>query len=281
MCGIAGFIDHREAPDPALLRRMTATLEHRGPGLGRDVGQPIFGELLAGEGQVVLEVRATAGADFLLEEAEPFTPEDLEARQKAVEDAGGQWEGYDGKCRDLDPAEAGARAEGGETCAWRLKTPTEGTTFWYDVIVDKREFPNEVLVDRVIMKVDGFPTYQFACVVDDHTMGMTHVLRGDDHVSNTPFQLLIYEALGWKPPKFGHMPMILGPDKKRLSKRHGAMSVTAYRDMGYLPEAVLNYLVRLGWSHGDDEIISMQQMIDWFDKHVKNAGSTDSGESGG
>jgi glutamyl-tRNA synthetase len=193
-------------------------------------------------------------------------PEDLEARQKAVEDAGEQWEGYDGKCRGLDPAEAAARANDGETCAWRLKTPSEGTTFWYDVIVDKREFPNEVLVDRVIMKADGFPTYQFACVVDDQTMGMTHVLRGDDHVSNTPFQILIYEALGWKPPKFGHMPMILGPDKKRLSKRHGATSVEEFQTQGIIPAAMLNYLALLGWSIGasGDEVLTADQIIKKF-----------------
>ena len=104
------------------------------------------------------------------------------------------------------------------------------------MIVDKREFQNEVLVDRVIVKADGFPTYQFACVVDDHLMGITHVLRGDDHVSNTPFQILIYQALGWKPPKFGHMPMILGPDRKRLSKRHGATSVEEFADQGIMPD---------------------------------------------
>jgi nondiscriminating glutamyl-tRNA synthetase len=191
---------------------------------------------------------------------------DLEAREKAVRDAGGNWEGYDGHCRDLAPDQAAAAETEGKPFAWRLRTPTEGTTFWYDVIVDKREFQNEVLVDRVIFKADGFPTYQFAVVVDDHTMGITHVLRGDDHVSNTPFQILIYEALGWKPPKFGHMPMILGQDKKRLSKRHGATSVEEFQNLGILPAAMFNYLALLGWSPGGnaDEVMTPEAIIKKF-----------------
>ena len=113
----------------------------------------------------------------------------------------------------------------GKPCAWRLRTPDEGSTFWYDVVVDKREFQNETLVDRVIFKADGFPTYQFAVVVDDHTMGISHVLRGDDHVSNTPRQILLFKAFGFRVPKFGHMPMILGADKQRLSKRQKACTI--------------------------------------------------------
>jgi glutamyl-tRNA synthetase len=192
--------------------------------------------------------------------------DDLEDREKAVRDAGGNWEGYDGHCRDLDPAAAAEIEASGKPFAWRLKTPSEGSTFWYDVIVDKREFQNEVLVDRVVFKADGFPTYQFAVVVDDHTMGITHVLRGDDHVSNTPFQILIYNALGWKPPKFGHMPMILGQDKKRLSKRHGATSVEEFQNLGILPAAMLNYLALLGWSPGGsgDEVMTAAAIIKKF-----------------
>ncbi len=191
---------------------------------------------------------------------------DLEAREKAVRDAGCNWEGYDGHCRDLTEAQTTELEGQGKPFAWRLKTPTEGTTFWYDIIVDKREFQNEVLVDRVVFKADGFPTYQFAVVVDDHTMGITHVLRGDDHVSNTPFQLLIYQALGWKPPKFGHMPMILGQDKKRLSKRHGATSVEEFQNLGILPAAMLNYLALLGWSPGGsgDEVMTAEAIIKKF-----------------
>ena len=192
--------------------------------------------------------------------------EDLEAREKAVRDAGCNWEGYDGHCRNLTDAQAAELEGQGKPFAWRLRTPEDGVTFWYDVIVGKREFQNEVLVDRVIFKADGFPTYQFAVVVDDHVMGISHVLRGDDHVSNTPFQILIYEALGWKPPKFGHMPMILGPDKKRLSKRHGATSVEEFQTLGILPAAMLNYLALLGWSPGGnaDEVMTAQAIIKKF-----------------
>jgi glutamyl-tRNA synthetase len=192
--------------------------------------------------------------------------EDLKAREEAASAAGGFWEGYDGHCRDLNDEQIAAHEAAGKPCAWRFKTPHEGSTFWYDVIVDKREFQNETLVDRVIMKADGFPTYQFACVVDDHTMGITHVLRGDDHVSNTPFQILIYQAFDWKVPKFGHMPMILGPDKKRLSKRHGATSVEEFASQGIIPEAMVNYLALLGWSPGGnaEEVLKTQAIVGKF-----------------
>ena len=202
------------------------------------------------------------------------TGEDLAAREKAVTEAGGQWEGYDGKCRALSADAAVALAAGGRPYAWRLHTPAEGVTFWYDLVVGKREFQNSVLVDRVIVKADGFPTYQFACVVDDQLMGITHVLRGDDHVSNTPFQLLIYAAFGWTPPKFGHMPMILGPDRKRLSKRHGATSVDEFAKMGILPAAMVNYLALLGWSigAGGDDVLDVAALVKKFSlKKVNSA----------
>jgi glutamyl-tRNA synthetase len=194
------------------------------------------------------------------------TPEDLEAREAAARGSGGTWDGYDGHCRHLTEDQVAACEAEDRPFAWRLRTPDEGTTFWYDLVVGKREFQNEVLVDRVVVKADGFPTYQFACVVDDHTMGMTHVLRGDDHVSNTPFQLLIYEALGWTPPKFGHMPMILGPDKKRLSKRHGATSVEEFQEQGIIPAAMVNYLALLGWSPGGaaDEVMTTAAIVKKF-----------------
>ena len=193
-------------------------------------------------------------------------PEDLEQREQAARDAGGNWDGYDGHCRHLDADQVAAFEAEGRPFAWRLRTPDEGSTFWYDLVVGKREFQNEVLVDRVIVKADGFPTYQFACVVDDHTMGITHVLRGDDHVSNTPFQLLIYQALDWSPPKFGHMPMILGPDKKRLSKRHGATSVEEFAKLGIIPAAMVNYLALLGWSPGGnaDEVMTTSAIVKKF-----------------
>lgn len=202
------------------------------------------------------------------------TGEDLAAREKAITEAGGQWEGYDGKCRALSADAAAALADSGRPYAWRLHTPAEGVTFWYDLVVGKREFQNSVLVDRVIVKADGFPTYQFACVVDDQLMGITHVLRGDDHVSNTPFQLLIYAAFGWTPPKFGHMPMILGPDRKRLSKRHGATSVDEFAKLGILPAAMVNYLALLGWSIGaaGDDVLDVAALVKKFSlKKVNSA----------
>jgi glutamyl-tRNA synthetase len=125
-------------------------------------------------------------------------------------------------------------------------------------------FKNELLDDFVILKSDGFPTYNFACVVDDHLMEITHVIRGDDHLSNTPRQILLYEAFGWELPKFAHIPMILGKDKARLSKRHGATSVIEYSKMGYLPEAVLNYIAKLGWGYGDEEVFSREELIEKF-----------------
>ena len=194
------------------------------------------------------------------------TPGDLEAREKAVRDAGGNWDGYDRHCRHLAPGQIAAYEAEGRTPAWRLVTPDEGATFWYDLVLGKLEFQNQVLVDRVIVKADGFPTYQFACVVDDHLMGITHVLRGDDHVSNTPFQILVYQALGWDLPKFGHMPMILGPDRKRLSKRHGATSVEEFQGQGIIPEAMVNYLALLGWSPGGsaDEVMRTQAIVGRF-----------------
>jgi glutamyl-tRNA synthetase len=191
---------------------------------------------------------------------------DLEQRAAAVKAEGGNWDGYDGHCRGLSEAQIADLLAAGRPCAWRLRTPAEGATFWYDIVVGKREFQNAVLSDRVVVKADGFPTYNFAVVVDDHTMDISHVLRGDDHVSNTPFQLLIYAALGWTPPKFGHMPMILGPDRKRLSKRHGAVSVEEFKTQGIVPEAMVNYLALLGWSIGaaGDEVLSVADLIKRF-----------------
>jgi len=194
------------------------------------------------------------------------TPEDLAQREQAAKDSGGNWDGYDGHCRELSAEQQTASADQDRGYCWRLRTPATGATFWYDIIVGKREFQNEVLVDRVVGKADGFPTYNFAVVVDDHEMGISHVLRGDDHVSNTPFQLLIYDALEWDRPKFGHMPMILGPDRKRLSKRHGATSVEEFQKLGILPAAMVNYLALLGWSPGGsgDEVLEQATLIKKF-----------------
>lgn len=186
------------------------------------------------------------------------TSEELdEKRAKAMSE--GKKPKYDGKCRELDFQEEG------KPFTIRFKAPSTGQTIVDDIIKGKVSFENSELDDLIIARSDGSPTYNFVVVIDDATMKITHILRGDDHLNNTPRQILLYEALGFKPPRFGHMPLILGEDKKRLSKRHGATSVTAYRDMGYLPQALINYLARLGWSHGDQEIFSVDELIKYFD----------------
>ena len=154
----------------------------------------------------------------------------------------------------------------------RFKTPQEGSIGWHDLVKGPIEFPNAELDDLVLLRADGVPTYNFGVVVDDLDMQITHVIRGDDHVNNTPRQIHIFNALGKPLPQFGHVPMILGADGERLSKRHGAVSVLQYRDDGYLPEALVNYLARLGWSHGDEEIFSKEQLVQWFDlEHVSRS----------
>ena len=154
----------------------------------------------------------------------------------------------------------------------RFKTPQEGSVGWNDLVKGPIEFPNAELDDLVLLRADGVPTYNFGVVVDDLDMQITHVIRGDDHVNNTPRQIHIFNALEKPLPAFAHLPMILGGDGERLSKRHGAVSVTQYRDDGYLPEALLNYLARLGWSHGDDEIFSMRELVQWFElQHVSGS----------
>ncbi len=176
-------------------------------------------------------------------------------RRKAL--ATGQKPKYDGTCRDLGLPKS-------PDAVVRFRCPQAGVTVVRDLIKGTVQFANEELDDLVIERSDGYPTYNFAVVVDDALMGITHVIRGDDHLNNTPRQILIYEALGYPIPEFGHVPMILGADKTRLSKRHGATSVMAYRDMGYLPEALVNYLVRLGWSYGNQEIFTMKELIEYF-----------------
>ena len=154
----------------------------------------------------------------------------------------------------------------------RFRTPQEGTVAWRDLVKGPIEFPNAELDDLVLLRADGVPTYNFGVVVDDLDMRITHVIRGDDHVNNTPRQIHIFRALGSTLPEFAHVPMILGADGERLSKRHGAVSVTQYRDDGFLPEALANYLARLGWSHGDDELFSMAELEQWFDLgHVSHS----------
>jgi len=166
----------------------------------------------------------------------------------------------------------GQKYRGSGPAPVRFMTPQEGTVAWNDLVKGPIEFPNAELDDLVLLRADGVPTYNFGVVVDDIDMNITHVIRGDDHVNNTPRQIHIFNALEATLPRFGHVPMILGADGERLSKRHGAVSVLQYRDEGYLPEALLNYLARLGWSHGDEEVFSMQQFVEWFDlAHVSRS----------
>jgi glutamyl-tRNA synthetase len=163
--------------------------------------------------------------------------------------------------RDRDPKEAPADVKP----VLRLRAPREGETVIEDRVQGRVVFQNSQLDDMVILRSDGTPTYNFAVVVDDHDMGITHVIRGVDHLTNAARQIQIYKAMGWEVPIFAHVPLIHGADGGKLSKRHGALGVEAYRAMGYLPAALRNYLARLGWSHGDDEIFSTEQMIAWFD----------------
>lgn len=188
------------------------------------------------------------------------TPEELAAMRETAR-AEGRPPRYDGGWRDRDPAQAPAGVKG----AIRIKAPRDGETVVRDLVQGEVRFPNKDLDDFIILRSDGNPTYMHAVVVDDHDMGVTHIIRGDDHLTNAARQTVIYDAMGWEVPRMAHVPMILGADGAKLSKRHGALGVEAYREMGYLPEALLNYLARLGWSHGDDEVMSIEQMIGWFD----------------
>ncbi len=188
------------------------------------------------------------------------TPEELaEMREKAR--AEGKTRLYDGRWRDRDPADAPP----GVKPVIRLKAPLTGETVVDDQVQGRVTWQNENLDDFVLLRSDGNPTYMLAVVVDDHDMGVTHIIRGDDHLNNGARQTQIYQALGWNVPVMAHIPLIHGPDGSKLSKRHGALGVDAYRAMGYLPSAVRNYLVRLGWSHGDQEIFSTDEMISAFD----------------
>jgi len=199
--------------------------------------------------------------DRLLGEGKAYrcycTPEELEQRRQQALAEGGKPK-YDGRCRNRKDQPADL------PCAIRFKSPQDGVTTVDDLIKGKVTFKNEELDDLIIQRSDGIPTYNFVVVVDDALMGITHVIRGDDHLNNTPRQILIYEAFGYPIPKFAHVPLIMGQDHTRLSKRHGATSVTAYQEMGYLPYALVNYLARLGWSYGDQEIFTKQELIEKF-----------------
>lgn len=196
------------------------------------------------------------------------TPAELEAMREAAR-AKGLPPRYNGQWRDRAPSEAPPGVKG----AIRIKAPTEGETVVHDRVQGEVRFPNKDLDDFIILRSDGNPTYMHAVVVDDHDMGVTHIIRGDDHLTNAARQTVIYNAMGWDVPSMSHIPLIHGADGAKLSKRHGALGVEAYRAMGYLPEALLNYLARLGWSHGDDEIMSIKDMISWFDIGDVNKGA--------
>ena len=186
------------------------------------------------------------------------SPEILaEKRKKALAD--GKKPKYDGTCLNRSQAVSPDAPH-----VIRFRTPDEGTTGFDDLIKGVISFSNSELDDLIIRRSDGTPTYNFVVVVDDATMGITDIIRGDDHINNTPRQILLYQALGYPLPRFAHVPMILGPDRTRLSKRHGATSITAYKEMGYLPDALVNYLARLGWSSGNQEIFTRQELIEKF-----------------
>ena len=188
------------------------------------------------------------------------TPEEL-AEMREIARKQGMPVLYDGRWRDRDPRDAPA----GVAPTVRIKAPLTGETVIDDQVQGAVKFANEQLDDMVLLRSDGTPTYMLSVVVDDHDMGVTHIIRGDDHLNNAARQTLLYRALSWTLPDFAHIPLIHGPDGAKLSKRHGAVGIDAYQTEGYLPEAMRNYLVRLGWSHGDEELFSTEQAIAWFD----------------
>jgi glutamyl-tRNA synthetase len=218
-------------------------------------GEPVF--------QFLRLDRHTEIAEQLLSSGHAYkcycSPEELTAmREKAR--AEGRPMRYDGTWRDRDASDAPNDIRP----VIRFKSPENGRTVVKDNVLGDVSFENDQLDDLILLRSDGTPTYMLSVVVDDHDMEVTHIVRGDDHLTNAARQAQIYEALGWTPPEFAHVPLIHGPDGAKLSKRHGALGVEAYRDMGYLPEAMRNYLVRLGWSHGNDETFSTEQAIEWF-----------------
>src|SRR6476659_3650995 len=219
-------------------------------------GEPVY--------QLSRAARHREAAEQLLAEGKAYrcyaSAEELVAMREMAR-AAGRAPGYDGMWRDRDESEAPI----GITPVIRFRAQREGETIIEDRVQGRVVFANKDLDDLVILRSDGTPTYNLSVVVDDHDMGITHVIRGDDHLTNAARQTQIYKALGWETPIFAHVPLIHGPDGAKLSKRHGALGVEAYRVMGYLPAALRNYLVRLGWSHGDQEIFSTQEMIEAFD----------------
>lgn len=230
-----------------------------GPGAGGDYGPYRQSERLD---------RYQAVAQILLDQGQAYhcycTPEELEARRAVMREAGQNVQ-YDGQCRHLTESQRRDLEAQGRESVIRFKVDAEAATF-SDLIREQVTFPGETIGDFVLMRQNGMPMYNFCCVVDDHDMAITHVIRGDDHVSNTPRQVLIYQALGWDVPVFAHTPMILGPDRQRLSKRHGATSVAQYREEGFLPETLVNFLSLLSWSSASgDEILDRDRLVAEFD----------------
>ncbi len=219
--------------------------------------------------------RYRAAVDALLEQGHAYhcyaTREEIDTLREQQR-ARGEKPRYDGRWRPENAKRLGLKPPAGAQPVIRFRTPDSGEVTFSDLVKGPITVANAELDDLVIMRADGIPTYNFGVVIDDIDMNITHVVRGDDHVNNTPRQINIYRALGADLPLFAHLPMILGADGERLSKRHGAVSVMQYFEDGYLPEALNNYLARLGWSHGDDEKFSMAQLVDWFDlAHVSRS----------
>jgi glutamyl-tRNA synthetase len=214
---------------------------------------PVFQAARADRHRAVVDEMLTRGSAY----RDFMTPEELEAERELARAEGrvirSPW-------RDLSPNDAPDRP-----FVVRLKAPLDGETIVQDAVKGAVKFENRSLDDLILLRTDGTPTYNLAVVVDDHDMGITHVIRGDDHLNNAARQTLIYEGLGWEVPVWAHLPLIHGPDGAKLSKRHGAQAVSEFDDMGYLPETLRNYLAKLGWGHGDDEIFSDEQAIAWFD----------------
>lgn len=229
-------------------------------GLEWDEG-PFYQTELAGEHREHVERLLSEGKAYRCY----CTPDELDAKREAAR-AEGRNPVYDRTCRDR-----GAGRPGDSPFTVRFRAPVDGTTVVRDLIRGNVEFRNSELDDIILLRSDGTPTYNLGVVVDDAQMRITHILRGEDHLSNTPKQIQLYRAMGYEEPQFAHIPLILGPDRSRLSKRHGATSVTAYRDMGYLADGIVNYLARLGWSFGDQEIFSRAELVEKFG--LENVGS--------
>ncbi|MGQ3674685.1 glutamate--tRNA ligase [Xanthobacter sp. TB0139] len=219
-------------------------------------GDPIYQFARADRHRAVVEDMLARGVAYRCY----ASPEELEEMRDLARKEG-RPPRYDGRWRDRDPSEAPKD----RNPVIRLKTPREGETVIEDMVQGNVTIPNKDLDDLILLRSDGTPTYMLAVVVDDHDMGVTHIIRGDDHLTNAARQIQIYKAMEWNVPNMAHIPLIHGPDGAKLSKRHGALGVDAYRDMGYLPAALRNYLVRLGWSHGDQEVFSTEEMVSYFD----------------